>query len=528
MFLVSRRLFMGGTLAAFAAGTFAPHGFAQTTSHLRIGTKLELNTLDPHFFNGFPQGSSHKLIFDALTALDGELNLVPALATSWRLVDEKTWEFELRQGVKFHDGTPFTADDVIATLERVPNVPNSPNPFTQFTRTISRAEKLGDHRIRFHTETPTPTLAHDLARVFIIQKKFATASTADFNAGTAAVGTGPYKYAEWVNGQHLTVVRNDNYWGPKEPWAQVTERVIKGDAGRIAALLAGDVDAIDEVPTIDLPRIRQDQRFTITSGPAATVQYIALDAVRDESPFVSAKDGQPPLKGNPLRDKRIRKALSLAINRQLIVDRLLDGAATPASQFLPPRFDGTSTKLKVDPFDLDRAKALLAEAGYPNGFKITLHATGDRYPKDRDIAQAVGQTWTRLGLQVHVEALPGTVFFSQASKQEYSAFMAQYGTEEASIGPRALVHTPGGIYGTANRTKFSDPAIDAIIEKAQAEMDPVKRKPLVQQAIEASIETQAIIPVFHPNWEMASKREIVITPRPERRFNALMMKPRAS
>ena len=219
--------------------------------------------------------------------------------------------------------------------------------------------------------------------------------------------------------------------------------------------------------------------------------------------------------------------LSLAINRQLIVDRILDGSGTPASQFLPSRFDGTSTKLKVDPYDLEKAKALLKEAGYANGFKITLHATGDRYPKDKDIAQAVGQSWTRLGLQVAVEAVPGTVFFTQATKQEYSIFMAQYGTEEASIGPRALVHTPGGIYGTANRTKFSHTDIDAAIEKAQAEMDPVKRKPLVQAAIEIAMNEQAIIPVFHPNSEMASKANIAITPRPERRFNALMMKPKA-
>lgn len=526
MIPVSRRLFLGGTIATLAASRYSG-AWAQTARTLTLGTKLELNTLDPHFFNGFPQGSSHGLIFDALLALDDGLNLVPALATAWRSIDDLTWEFDLRQNVKFHDGSAFTADDVLATLERVPKVPNSPNPFTQFTRSITQSEKLGDYKIRFRTQTPTPTLASDLARVFIISKKHVAASTADFNAGTAAIGTGPYKVTEWVNGERLVVDRNPAYWGPPQPWARVTERVIKGDAGRIAALLSGDVDAIDEVPSLDLPRIRGDQRFTIASGPAAVVHYMALDAVRDESPFVTAKDGQPPLKGNPLKDKRVRKALSLAINRQLIVDRLLDGSGIPASQFLPSSFEGTSQKLKVDPYDLAQAQKLLAEAGYGNGFKITLHSTGDRYPKDRDIAQAIGQTWTRLGLQVAIEALPGTVFFNQATKQEYSAFLAQYGTEEASIGPRALVHTPGGIYGTGNRTKFSNAAVDAVIEKAQAEMDPAKRKLLVQESIEASMAEQAIIPVFHPSWDLAGKRDIVITPRPERRFNAKMMKPKA-
>lgn len=529
MLPVSRRHFIGGTFTALAAAGIPFRATAQGAPALVIATKLELNTLDPHFFNGFPQASSHSLIFDALLGIDSELRLIPGLATAWRNVNNLTWEFDLRPNVKFHDGSDFTADDVIATLERVPRVPNSPNPFTQFTRQIVKSEKLGDHKIRFLTDTPSPTLPSDLARVFIISKKHVAASTNDFNMGAkgTAIGTGPYKVAEWVNSQQLVLDRNDGYWGEKQPWGRVTERIIKGDAGRIAALLSGDVDAIDEVPTLDIPRLKQDKRFTVTSGASATVQYIAMDAVRDVSPFISAKDGQPALLGNPLKDKRVRKALSLAINRQLIVDRILDGSATPASQFLPPRFDGTSTKVKVDPFNLDRAKALLKEAGYANGFKITLHATGDRYPKDKDIAQAVGQAWTRLGLQVSVEALPGTVFFSQATKQEYSIFMAQYGTDEASIGPRALVHTPGGIYGTANRTKFSHTDIDAAIEKAQAEMDPVKRKPLVQAAIDVTMEEQAIIPVFHPNAEMASKAGITITPRPERRFNALMMKPKA-
>jgi peptide/nickel transport system substrate-binding protein len=529
MLPVSRRLFMGGTLATLAAAGIGSRSFAQGASSLVIGTKLELNTLDPHFFNGFPQASSHSLIFDALLAVDSELRLIPGLATAWRNIDNLTWELDLRQGVKFHDGSDFNADDVIATLERVPKVPNSPNPFTQFTRSITATEKLGNHKIRFKTATPSPTLPSDLARVFIISKKHVAASTADFNNGAAgaAIGTGPYKVTEWVNSQQLVLARNDTYWGEKQPWAKVTEKVIKGDAGRIAALLSGDVDAIDEVPTIDIPRIKQDKRFNIVSGASATVQYIAMDAVRDVSPFISAKEGQPALLGNPLKDRRVRKALSLAINRQLIVDRILDGSGTPASQFLPSRFDGTSTKLKVDPYDPEKARALLKEAGYPNGFKITLHATGDRYPKDKDIAQAVGQFWTRIGLQVSVEAMPGTVFFSQATKQEYSVFMAQYGTDEASIGPRALVHTPGGIYGTANRTKFSHTDLDAAIEKSQGEMDPVKRKPLVQAAIELSMQEQAIIPVFHPNAEMASKADVSITPRPERRFNALMMKPKA-
>lgn len=524
--VLSRRQLLLGSLGLLAAASPALRALAQGGGTLTLGTKLDLNTLDPHFFNGFPQGSSHSQIFETLVGLDEGLGLRPGLATSWRVVDDLTWEFTLRQNVVFHDGSPFGADDVIATLARVPNVPNSPNLFTTFTRSIQAAEKLGEHAIRFRTAQPNPGLPNDLARVFVIARKFAAASTADFNSGAAAMGTGPYRVAEWAQGERLTLDRYSGYWGGAAPWARVVERIIKSDAGRVAALLSGDVDAIDEVPSLDMGRFQQDSRFRITTGPAAVVHYMALDSARDESPFVGPKQGQPALKGNPLRDRRVRKALSLGINRQLIVERLLDGTAIAASQFLPTSFAGTSRKLQPDPFDPDRARALLAEAGFGAGFRITLHATNDRYPKDRDIAQAIGQTWTRMGLQVEIEAVPGNVFFPQATQQKYSAFIAQYGTDDASQGPRALIHTfdTAGGYGSANRVRYSNPAVDAIVEKAAVEMNADRRLVLLAEAIDACLEDQAFIPILHPKWVLAGKANLTITPRPERRFNALMIR----
>ncbi|MBP7670151.1 MAG: ABC transporter substrate-binding protein [Ferrovibrio sp.] len=528
-----RELILGGTAIGLLGPGLAGHALAQAPSQatvvpgtLTLGTKLELNTLDPHFFNGFPQGSSHSLIFDALMTLDNSLRVQPGLATGYKLVSELVWEFTLRRDVKYHNGAAFTAADVVATYNRVPNVPNSPNLFSQFTKSIDRMEVVNDHVIRFHTKEPNPTLPADLSRVFIIPAALANATTADFNTGSAfCIGTGPYKVVEWVNGDRLVLEANPNYWGGKPAWGKVVEKVIKSDPTRIANLLSGQVDAIDEVPPGDIPRFREDARYAIYSGPSSVVHYIALDSDRDDSPFIGPKDGQPPLKGNPLKDKRVRRALSLAINRELMASRLMDGSVSPASQFMPSTFEGTSQKLKPHAFDPDQAKKLLAEAGYGEGFKITLHATNDRYPKDRDIAQAIGQTWTRLGLQVAIEAVPGTVFFGQASTQKYSAFIAQYGTEEALIGPRALIHTvdPARGMGTANRTKHSNPAIDAVIQKAAVEMDPAKRTALTQQALELTIEEQAFIPVFHPNWQFAARKDLVVESSPLRRFNALML-----
>ncbi|HEX8030688.1 MAG TPA: ABC transporter substrate-binding protein, partial [Vicinamibacterales bacterium] len=381
---------------AIVAAVLILAGAPALAQNLVIGTKLELNTLDPHFFSAFPTQSSHQSMFDALVWLDKDLHEHPALATEWKVVDDTTWEFKLRRGVTFHDGSDFDADDVIATFKRVPNVPNSPNSFSQFTKSVKTIEKVDSHTLRMKTDAPNPNLSHDLSSVLIISKKFAEATTQDFNSGTAVVGTGPYKLVEWRNGERLVMQRFDGYWGRKAPWVQVTERILAKDSARVAALLSDEVDVIDLVPSADLPRLKEDKRFTLYSGAAAVIHYIALDSARDESPFVSAKDGSKLAK-NPLRDSRVRKALSLAINRDGIATRLMEGSAVPAAQLLPASFDGTSKTLKVDPFDLERAKVLLREAGWGDGFKLVLHATGDRYPKDSDIAQAIGQTWTRLG-----------------------------------------------------------------------------------------------------------------------------------
>ena len=508
-------------IAALAAA-FALHAGAQ---NLTLGTKLELNTLDPHFFSSFPTGSSHEYLYDRLVVLDEKLRIQPALATSWRLIDDYTWEFKLRKGVTFHDGTPFTADDVIFTIERVPNVPNSPNSFSQFTRAIESVKKVDDHTIVVHTRAPNPQQLQDFSNVFIVSAKAARgATTADYNSGKAAIGTGPYKLVEWVNGDRLVVARNDRYWGPRPAWAKVTERVIAKDPTRLAALLSGEVDAIDAVPIQDLERLRKEGKFSLFRGPAALVHYVALDSARDESPFLTARDGKPMK--NPLRDARVRKALSLAINRDLIAKRVMEGSAIPASQLLSEQFPTSSKSLKPDPYDPAKAKALLAEAGVSDGFRLVLHATSDRYPNDAAVAQAIAQMWTRIGIKAEVEVVPGAVFFPRASKQEFSAFAAQYGAEDAINSLRALVATadPGRGFGTANRTRYSNPVVDNLLTEALTTMDDELRQQKLSRAINFAMADQPVIPVFYPIFDFAAKKGLTITPRAQRRFNALMVK----
>jgi len=514
-----RRLSLA-VIAAFLA-------LGATAQNLTLGTKLELNTLDPHFFAAFPTNSSMQYFFDKLVEYGDKLEIVPALATSWKLTDNLTWEFKLRKGVTFHDGTPFTADDVIFSLERIPNVPNSPNSFAQFTRGIESTRKVDDLTLIVKTRSPNPQLLSDLANIFIVSAKAARgAATADFNSGKAVVGTGPYKLVEYVSAEKLVVERNDKYWGAKPAWARVTEKVIARDPTRLAALLAGQVDAIDAVPIPDLERLKKEGRFALFRGPAALVHYVALDSARDESPFVTAKDGRP-LGRNPLKDPRVRKALSLAINRDLISRRVMEGSAVPASQMMPAIFPTASRSLKPDPYDVARAQALLREAGWGEGFRIVLHATSDRYPNDSSVAQAIAQMWSRVGIKAEVEALPGAVFFTRASKQEFSAFAAQYGAEDSINSLRALVasyDTAKG-YGTANRTRYSNPVVDSLLTETLATMDDELRQQKLERAINFALADQPLIPVFHPIFDFAAKKGLVVTPRAQRRFNAMMVAP---
>jgi peptide/nickel transport system substrate-binding protein len=516
-------------VSVIAAGlAFAVAAHAQ---ELTVGLSATVSALDPHFHNLSPNNSLADHVYGQLIRNDEKQAMQPGLAESWKAVDELTWEFKLRKGVKWHDGTEFGAEDVVATLKRIPNVPNSPASFVTYSRPIKEAVAVDKHTLRLKTERPHPLLPNDLTAIRIIPARVAaSAKTEDFNSGKAAIGTGPYKVSEYVAGDRIVLVRNEAYWGPKPAWQKVRLRIIPNAAARVAALLAGDVQMIEGVPTADIPKLSKDARVTLASAVSNRVIYLHMDSGREKnSPFVTDRDGKP-MEANPLRDPRVRKAISKAIDREAIASRIMEGQAQPAAQLLPEQFFGTSRRLKPEKHDPEGAKKLLAEAGYPNGFGLTLHAPNNRYINDEKIAQAVAQYLTRVGIATKVDTMPANVFFSRGTKLEFSFLLAGWGAEtgETSSPLRSLLATFNRDLGmgAANRGRFSDAGLDVVLQTALTTIDDTKRGLMLAAASEKAIgELMGIVPVHYEISTWATKKGLQYRARADQYTYAFEVKP---
>jgi peptide/nickel transport system substrate-binding protein len=513
--------------AALALLALAPAAPAQ---ELKVAVGSQVTSMDPHYHNLTPNSAVAGMVFSSLVGTDARVRLLPGLAESWRVVDGTTWEFKLRAGVKFHNGQDFTAEDVAFTLARVPEVPNSPSSFAQFVRAIKAVEILDPLTIRFRTEGPYPLLANDLVGVMMLDKQTHDGvTTEDFNAGRAAVGTGPFRLVSYRNGDQVVLERNDGFWGVKPHWQRVDYRIVTGDAGRTAALLAGDVDLIDQVPTSDLARLRKDSGLRVQETVGLRLIYLALDQAREDgSPFVTGPNGEK-LERNPLRDPRVRRALSLGMDRQAIAARVMEEATVPTGQVMPEGTFGYVPDLAARAADVGAARALLAEAGYPNGFRITLHGPNDRYMNDARIIQAVGQMWTRIGVRTAVEAQPFTTFIARAGRGETSAHLMGLAatTGEASTMLRALVATPNRDTGAgaSNRGRYSNAAMDAKLAEALRTLDDGVRETLLQEATRVMIADQGLIPVHIQKNAWAMRRNLTIDARADEYTRAQDIRP---
>jgi peptide/nickel transport system substrate-binding protein len=502
------------SVAAFTACTaFGPPAF---DAELAVGLGADVTAIDPHYHNLTPNSNVAAHIFGYLVQRNEKSQLEPGLATEWKTVDPLTWEFKLRRGVKFHDGSDFTAADVVASIQRVPTVPNSPSPFTVYTKQIKEIVLVDPYTIRFKTATPYPLMPSDMTQVAIISRSAARASTDDFNSGKAAIGTGPYKLVRYAKSDRIELARNDAYWGGKTPWDRVTLRLLPQDAARVAALLSGDVQVIENVPTSDVAKLKQDKRLAIYRTVADRLIYLHMDSDRDVSPFVTDKAGKP-LARNPLKDPRVRKAISKAINRPAIVEKVMEGEAVPAGQLVPDFLFGATKNLKVEAFDPAGAKKLLAEAGYPDGFGLTIHAPNNRYVNDAKVAQAVAQMLARVGIDTKVVAMPSATYFTQATDLKFSFMLLGWstGTGEASSSLKALLMTYNRDkgYGTANRGRYSNAKVDALTEDALQIVDDAKREAMLQRATELAINDAGVVPLHFQVNLWATRDGITYVPR---------------
>ncbi len=481
-------------------------------------------TMDPQFYNLTPNLTVSDHMFETLVTMSPDMKIVPALAESWTMVNNLTWEFKLHKGVKFHDGTELTADDVIWSLDRPGTLTGSPASFSLYTKAIINKTVVDPNTIRLTTKEPYPLMLADMTMVYIVSKKATKGLTnEDFANGKGIVGTGPFKFVKFVRDDHVDLVRNDDYWGKRPTWSKVTLRFVPNPATRIASLLAGDVQAIENVPTPDLGRVRSNSGLSLFSKVSNRLIYLYPDTVRDKSPFVTDKEGKP-LDKNPLKDVRVRQAMSMAINREAIKERVMEGLASPTNNLVPINLFGYNPQLKDVKYDPEGAKKLLAEAGYPHGFGLTLHTPNNRYINDERISQTIAQMFSKIGIDTKVDAAPMAVYASRGAKGEYSFGLLgwQAQTGEASSPLRAFLACPDPAkgLGSANWSKYCNPKADQLLLKALNTVHDAERLKLLQEAAAIDVNDGGVIPLHHQVTTWAAKKGIAFTPRTDERTHA--------
>lgn len=484
-------LFKRLSTAALALCTLTSTAMA---SDLTIGIAGSPTSMDPQFYVIGTNSAMARNIFDGLVNQNHRQQIKPALASEWSAVDDTTWHFHLREGVKFHDGSSLDAADVVASIARIELASeNSPSSFAPYVKGIASVTAVDPLTVEIKTDTAMPLLPNNLSRIAILPSELGNTPSSELNAGNGVIGTGPYAFVSWTPDSEIKLKRNDSYWGDAPEWDNVTFKIFSNASARVASLLAGDVDMIESVPPADIGTLRANDKIDVVSESSNRVMYLHMDQDRAESPFAKGPNGE-----NPLRDVKVRRAVSLSINREALIDRIMDGEGVPAGQLVPEGYFGFTDDLKADAYDPEKAKALLAEAGYPDGFELTFHASNDRYPNDSLIAQAIGQMLTRVGIKTDIVTLPASVYFSRASNLEFSFIMggAAVETGEASgvLGP--LLETYGESAGRGNRGRYSSAEFDQALQAARRTVDDTEREALLQKAMTIAMTDIGVIPVF--------------------------------
>lgn len=516
---ITRRQTLSGILAGIAASssTFSIKVLAADGKNLVLGMSTPPTTIDPHEDSSSPNNATSRHIFDSLINRGPRAENKPQLATAWKNLDTTHWEFTLRQGVKFHDGADFTADDVVASLLRARDKPSK--GFASYTRNIASVTAKGPYTVIIETTQPDPLILNSLSRIRIIRAAHAKASVADFDSGKVAIGTGPFKLISYTPGDRMQLTANPDYFEKPADWEHLTLRFLADDGARLAGLLSKDVDIIENVPAEGLARVKSDKSLQVITGQSTRLVYLGMDVHHDVSPFITDNEGKP-LSKNPLKDIRVRHALLMSINRPAIVDRIMAGAGTVAHQFVAEGFLGHSDKIHPVAYNPKKAKELLSEAGYPDGFKMTIDGPSGRYVKDSEVLQAVGQMLSQVGITTQVDVMPWSMYANKYPQGIYSMFMGSWGTNTGEVSNPALslvaTRNPDKGTGRYNGGGISDPKIDELLDKATTTMDEAARAPLLQEISEETFNNFWLLPLHYENVILGAKTTIAYQPRADK------------
>jgi peptide/nickel transport system substrate-binding protein len=523
---------LNALLAAAALATSAlAVSVPATAATLRWAAQNDILTLDPHSQNHATTNAILMHAYEGLTRYNAKYEIEPALATKWTVISPTQVRFELRKGVKFHDGSPFTADDVLFSFDRI----RQPQGTMQIYVTgIQEIKKIDSHTIDVILSAPQPILLRNIIDFRIMSKAWAeknnTTKTQDYKAkeenfaSRNVNGTGAYRILGWQPEQRILMSRNEGWWDkPVGNVDQVVYTPIANQATRVAALLSGEIDMLTDLPTQDVDRLRRSPGLKVLDGPEVRTIYLAPDIGSSELRFGSVKGK------NPFADKRVRQALSMAIDREAIRRNIMRGLSIPAGVIVAPGVNGNTPEVDVPmKVDLNKAKALMAEAGYGNGFTVQMNCPNNRYVNDQQICQAVSAMWARLGVKVDLVAENMATFIQKVQKFDTSLYLLGWGvaTYDAQYSLQSLVRTrTTGADGNFNFSKISDPTVDKLVDAMKTEVDVAKRNAMIQEALVRTRDEVLLIPLHHQMRPWAMKANVTTVhrsdDRPEARFTSV-------
>lgn len=489
---------------------------------LRWASQGDPQTMDPHSQNESMTNMMNGQVYERLVKRDRNLNIVPGLAVSWEQPNPTTWRFKLRPNVKFHDGTPFTADDVVYSINR------GKEPTSQiavYANAVGTPVAIDPLTVEFRLEKVNPIFLQHLDALWILSKAWSEKnkvtkpldfknkeeSFASFNAN----GTGPFMLASRAPGIKTTYKRNPNWWGKFEGNVQeIVYTPISNDATRLAALVSGEIDFVLDPAPRDVPRLRNTAGVKIIDGPENRVVFIGMDQHRDELLYSSVKGK------NPFKDVRVRKALYHAVDIETMKTKLMNNQSVPTGGNTPSPL-GAYNDPAIEsrfPFDLNLAKKLMTEAGYPDGFEVTLDCPNNRYINDEEICITLAQMWSKIGVKVRVNAMPRATYFPKMEKYDNSMYMLGWGgavtDAETTLTPVMRTVAPGGA-GTFNYGRVSNPKFDQLAIQSSTEADPKKREQLVKAALMEWKEQVHTIPLHRQMIPWAARTNVDVVHRPD-------------